>query len=145
MTIYLDPLLLAASSNLPEFRLEKATQALRKVRNSAWSCTGWGLPCRSCHQKRGELLPRLFTLTSCEAVCFLLRYPSYFYAWTLSSILPCGARTFLPRFHESGHPSSQFKCSIIFYPFKYEKSVTYHWNCCRGSAPVGDCGLLRCA
>lgn len=62
MTIYLDPLLLAASSNLPEFRLEKATQALRKVRNSAWSCTGWGLPCRSCHQKRGELLPRLFTL-----------------------------------------------------------------------------------
>ncbi len=28
-----------------------------------WSCSGWGLPCRSGHPGRGELLPRLFTLT----------------------------------------------------------------------------------
>ena len=127
MTIYLDPLLLAASSNLPEFQLEKATQALRRVRNSAWSCTGWGLPCRSCHQKRGELLPRLFTLTSCEAVCFLLRYPSYFYAWTLSSILPCGARTFLPCFRKSGHPLSrnQFR-KILTFCRKKEKGIIYN-------------------
>lgn len=37
---------------------------------------------------------------------FLLRYPSHFCAWTLSSILPCGARTFLPRVREGGHPAS---------------------------------------
>lgn len=30
-----------------------------------------------------------------QAVCFLLRYPSHYCAWTLSSILLYGARTFL--------------------------------------------------
>ena len=29
-----------------------------------WSCSGWGLPCRFCYQKRGALLPHHFTLTS---------------------------------------------------------------------------------
>ena len=52
------PPLLAGSSNLPG-SLERA--ALN--RSSIWSCSGWGLPCRPCHQDRGELLPRLFTLT----------------------------------------------------------------------------------
>ena len=28
-----------------------------------WSCSGWGLPCRSCYHQRGALLPHLFTLT----------------------------------------------------------------------------------
>lgn len=32
------------------------------------------------------------------AVCFLLRYPSHYCAWTLSSILLYGARTFLWHF-----------------------------------------------
>jgi hypothetical protein len=31
---------------------------------SVWPCSGWGLPCRSCHQSRGELLPHPFTLTA---------------------------------------------------------------------------------
>lgn len=92
----------------------QAARALRKVRNSAWSCTGWGLPCRFCRQNRGELLPRHFTLTRLAAGgIFLLRYPSHFCAWTLSSILPCGARTFLPRLRESGHPASRGKVSKI--------------------------------
>src|SRR5210317_51179 len=29
-----------------------------------WSCSGWGLPCHSCYQQRGALLPHPFTLTS---------------------------------------------------------------------------------
>jgi hypothetical protein len=29
-----------------------------------WSCSGWGLPCRCCCQKRGALLPHRFTLTA---------------------------------------------------------------------------------
>ena len=46
----------------------------------------------------GELLPHRFTLTSHkgEAVCFLWRYPPRYRDWALPSILPCGARTFLP-------------------------------------------------
>ena len=41
------------------------------------SCSWRGLPCRSCHQARGGLLPHPFTLTSAaaEAVCSLWRYP----------------------------------------------------------------------
>jgi len=56
--IPLAPALLAGSSNLPG-SIERA--ALK--RSSIRSCSGWGLPCRLCHQRRGELLPRLFTLT----------------------------------------------------------------------------------
>jgi len=29
-----------------------------------WSCSGWGLPCHRCCQRRGALLPHHFTLTS---------------------------------------------------------------------------------
>ena len=32
-----------------------------------WSCSGWGLPCHTCCQMRGALLPHHFTLTI--AVC----------------------------------------------------------------------------
>ena len=43
------------------------------------SCSRWGLPCRSCLQARGALLPHPFTLTSwfCNelAVCFLWHFP----------------------------------------------------------------------
>jgi hypothetical protein len=39
-------------------------------------CSRWGLPCRSCCQARGALLPHPFTLTSpCEAVCSLWHCP----------------------------------------------------------------------
>ena len=32
-----------------------------------WHCSGWGLPCRSCYQSRGGLLPHRFTFTTlCE-------------------------------------------------------------------------------
>jgi len=29
-----------------------------------WSCSRWGLPCRSCYHERGALLPHHFTLTA---------------------------------------------------------------------------------
>src|SRR5664279_3342810 len=34
-----------------------------RVSPPIWSCSRWGLPCRRHHCRRGELLPRLFTLT----------------------------------------------------------------------------------
>ncbi len=60
-----------------------------------WSCTRWGLPCRSHYWERGELLPRHFTLTPCGAVSFLLHFPSPRGARALPGTLPCGVRTFL--------------------------------------------------
>jgi len=54
--ISLEPPLPAASSNLPEINASN-------VIISVWSCIKWGLHCRFCCQKRGELLPRHFTLT----------------------------------------------------------------------------------
>ncbi len=49
------------------------------------------------HPRRGALLPHHFTLTITEvkAVSFLLHFPSCRHAWTLSSLLPTGVRTFL--------------------------------------------------
>jgi hypothetical protein len=51
----------------------------------------------------GKLLPHHFTLTWWKGMCpyhqavsFLLHFPSRHRDWTLSSILSCGARTFLP-------------------------------------------------
>ncbi len=77
-----------------------------------WSCSVWGLPCRSTYAGRGALLPHLFTLTFCRVhdtlTCIIdrrryilcctgrpegLNPPSR----TLSGTLPCGVRTFLPR------------------------------------------------
>jgi len=62
MTISLELLLPVASSNLPGIYLDESPTLLAK-QIPAWSCTRWGLPCRPCHQERGELLPRRFTLT----------------------------------------------------------------------------------
>ena len=64
--------------------LMRSTQELRRttfIRSSIWSCSRWGLPCQFCHQNRGELLPRLFTIawalkTGPSAVCFLRHFLS---------------------------------------------------------------------
>jgi len=63
-----------------------------------WPCSRWGLPCRTCHQARGELLPRHFTLTEAEAqaVCFLWHFPYPCGRWPLATTVPHGVRTFLP-------------------------------------------------
>ena len=49
------------------------------TRYSLWSCSRWGLPCHSCHQKCGALLPHPFTLTLAGgllSVALSLRLPS---------------------------------------------------------------------
>ncbi len=45
--------------------LERPTREQRGPRQCSpiWSCSGWGLPCHRCYQRRGALLPHLFTLT----------------------------------------------------------------------------------
>ena len=57
-TISLGPRLRGASSSLPESSSETG-----RLSSPIWPCSGRGLACRPCHQGRGELLPRLFTLT----------------------------------------------------------------------------------
>ncbi len=69
-------------------------------RSPIWSCTGRGLPSRPVTRTAGELLPHRFTLTRTPrkgplAVCSLLRFPSGFPGWPLTSALLCGVRTFL--------------------------------------------------
>jgi hypothetical protein len=49
-----------------------------------WSCSGRGLPCHSCRQERGELLPRLFTLTATR------RLRRYVFCGTFRGITPPG-------------------------------------------------------
>jgi len=56
--MYLGPALPPASSDLPGSRARRAASS-----SPTWPCSGWGLPCRPRHRERGELLPRLFTLT----------------------------------------------------------------------------------
>jgi len=49
-----------------DFQRPTRNAAERRASNaciSVWSCIKWGLHCRLCYQKRGELLPHRFTLT----------------------------------------------------------------------------------
>jgi hypothetical protein len=91
--IYLALKLPSGSSDQPEDRPGTCSPSIR-------SCSKWGLPCLRCHHQSGELLPRLFTLTSSiRGGMFLWHFPSQAAcaarAWVLPSILPGGARTFL--------------------------------------------------
>jgi len=95
-----------------------------RVRTSSlpiWSCSVWGLPCRTAYAVRGALLPHLFTLTFCRlrgkrrfALCCTgrpdgLNHPSR----TLSGTLPCGVRTFLPRRTPCGEDGSDHPAACI--------------------------------
>ena len=59
------------SSDLP-FEIGRVTLNSRYT----WSCSSQGLPCHFCHQKCGELLPHLFTVTNNKLleVYFLRHY-----------------------------------------------------------------------
>jgi len=72
--------------------------------DSAWPCSGWGLPCDPRYRGARCALtapfhPYLFRprRERSSAVCSLWHFPSPRGARTLSGILPCGARTFLRR------------------------------------------------
>ncbi len=63
-TISLGPRSRAASNDLPG-RQRRGSSPTFPI----WSFSGWGLPCRTCHQARGALLPHRFTLTArCQRV-----------------------------------------------------------------------------
>ena len=106
MIICLGPALLRGSSGQPGSlgRAILPPRRFRRRRSPIWPCSGWGLPCRPCHQDRGALLPHLFTLTPPRdpfgplrgAVCFLWHFPWGHPRSALPTTLPCGVRTFLP-------------------------------------------------
>ena len=75
-----------------------------------WSCSRWGLPCRSRCRARGALLPHPFTLafrrrSAGERFAFCGTFPRVAPAGRYPA--PCfrGARTFLPSTRKSGHPA----------------------------------------
>src|SRR4029078_6614814 len=57
--ISVGPISRPASNDLPGRRSARVVAITFPI----WSFSGWGLPCRTCHQVRGGLLPRRFTLT----------------------------------------------------------------------------------
>lgn len=79
----------------PTRTLGRAALVTRPVR----PCTGWGLPSRPRHRGRWWSLTPPFhphrRARGAEAVCSLLHWPAGLPGWTLSTILLCGARTFL--------------------------------------------------
>ena len=59
-------------------------------------CSGWGLPCRSCYQSRGGLLPHRFTLTlHAGRFVFCGAFPGVTPAGRYPAPLFHGVRTFL--------------------------------------------------
>ncbi len=117
MTIPLAPPLPAGSSCQPgplglkrpcgrSLRL-RADRPPREV--PIWHCSRWGLPCRSCCQSRGGLLPHRFTFSPARSgvVSSLWRFPSGF----PGRALPGTAASWSPDFprvpkdpRSSGHP-----------------------------------------
>ena len=80
MTISLGRTLPYDSSSLPGAQWDRADpRTYATCFAPAWPCSRWGLPGRSVTTYAGGLLHHLFTLTSCEAVCFL---------WPFSGKLP---------------------------------------------------------
>ncbi len=55
------------SSNLPRNSGGALGTVKKPACSSIWSCSGWGLPCHHCCQRRGALLPHHFTLTNDKA------------------------------------------------------------------------------
>ncbi len=91
------------SSRRPITRtLKQPTRRPREPRDCLpiWSCSGWGLTCRSRCRARGALLPHLFTL-AVRAWTLLGRFEFlYHFPWPhglrpLTGTPLCGARTFL--------------------------------------------------
>ena len=96
-----------ASRALASLRAVSRTEILDQPPREApiWHCSGWGLPCRSCCQSRGGLLPHRFTITppvregepSFAAGQSLLcgAFPGVTPAGRYPAPLPTGVRTFL--------------------------------------------------
>jgi len=79
MAIHLGRPLPDASRDRPGRRRENPPAGRSRRAVPTWSCSRWGLPCRSRHRERGALLPHPFTLAGGPepepAVCFLWHFP----------------------------------------------------------------------
>jgi len=69
---------------------------------------------RHCCQCRGGLLPRLFTLTLPGGIFSVALSVPITGSRTLSGIMPCGARTFLPEFGHLANPKRQPGSSLTY-------------------------------
>jgi len=78
------------SRDRPEVPLENKRHA-----PPIWSCSRWGLPCRTCCHVRGALLPHPFTLTSKRRFAFCGTFPGVTSAGRYPAPCSHGARTFL--------------------------------------------------
>jgi hypothetical protein len=98
MAIHLEPLLPRASRNQPGRRTENSPETRRFLAAPIRSCSGWGLPCQSCCQACGALLPHRFTLTEAMPRQFIFcgTFPEVSLAGRYPAPYFRGARTFLP-------------------------------------------------
>ena len=104
--------LLPGSSDLPG-----SLSGAGRSSSPIWSCSAWGLPCRPDYSGRGALLPHHFTLTRIAGGRYIFcgtfrRDPSPDPPRPLAGTLPCGDRTFLPRYRER-LPVRQSHLSIV--------------------------------
>ncbi len=86
-------------------RPTRGSEAGHLHRPPIWSCSGWGLPGYPGYPGyRWALTPPFHPYPACGgAVSFLWHFPSRYRDWALPSILPSGARTFLPSSLTSDH------------------------------------------
>ena len=120
MIIYLGCRSPGTSCNLPGNFGRAALQ-----RSPIWSCSGWGLPCHSCHHESGELLPHHFTLTPASrggifSVALSAGHPTF----ALRTTLPCGVRTFLSAIKRSDHASTPAK--ILYNDYCLMSQISRH-------------------
>jgi len=89
----------------PSFRGRRTRRRSAPPR-TACACTRWGLPCPTCHQVGGALLPHPFTLTRRGgrfAFCGTFPDPQPGGRWPLATTVSCRVRTFL----DAGGPASR--------------------------------------
>ena len=118
------------------------TAAVTRYSIPIWFCSGWGLPCRLCYQRRGALLPHPFSFS---ALCFhaskntavvfsLWHFPSGFPGRPLTGILLQWSPDFPQRFHAAiAQPSGimAFKLEIGLWQLPYQSAnllETVHIN-----------------
>ncbi len=109
MTIHLRAPLPTRFSCQPGPSGAKTTPGVAPHEVPIWHCSRWGLPCRSCCQSRGGLLPHRFTLTPDLPGRFVLcgAFPGVTPAGRYPAPLFCGVRTFLDQGLRPGrgHPT----------------------------------------
>jgi hypothetical protein len=98
MAIHLEPVLPQTSRNQPGRRTGNGPETRRLRATPIRFCSGWGLPCQTCCQVRGALLPHRFTLTEDMPRQFIFcgTFPGVTPAGRYPAPYSRGARTFLP-------------------------------------------------